>query len=199
MTVRRLRYLIYTDLYRYGSRGASGFLKQFLRTPAFNITFWFRVANFLSRNRKFLPLALIAREILRRKAIRFGVELHHTTEIGPGFRIGHIGGIVINHRTKIGANCTVMQGVTLGKSSRGKYAGYPTIEDDVYLSPGAKVAGAVTVGKGAMVAPNSFVNRDVPPNGVVLGVPSQVVSETGSEGYVTKTDYLSEEEWSRRG
>src|SRR3712207_7191864 len=57
------------------------------------------------------------------------------------FRSGHCGDIHVNPRARIGKNCNLSQGVTLGQANRGKNAGYPVIGDGVYIGPGAKIDG----------------------------------------------------------
>ncbi|MGO8889868.1 MAG: hypothetical protein ACLP8X_15520 [Streptosporangiaceae bacterium] len=56
----------------------------------------------------------------------------------------------------------------------------PTLGDRVWVGPGAVVAGDVAIGDDASVGANSLVVRDVPPRGVVLGVPARLVSRRGS-------------------
>jgi acetyltransferase-like isoleucine patch superfamily enzyme len=51
------------------------------------------------------------------------------------------------------------------------------IEDDVWLCEGVCVLSGVTIGKGAIVAANSVVNKDVPPYTLVGGVPAKIVRE----------------------
>ena len=46
-----------------------------------------------------------------------GIDLPRRARIGPGLRIWHFGGIVVNTETVIGRNCTIRQQVTIG--SRG--------------------------------------------------------------------------------
>jgi serine O-acetyltransferase len=43
------------------------------------------------------------------------------------------------------------------------------IGDDVYIGAGAKVLGAVRVGRGAVIGANAVVTRDVPPYCTVVG------------------------------
>jgi len=50
----------------------------------------------------------------------------------------------------------------------------------VWVGPGAVIAGELTVGDDAVVGANSLLVRDVPPLGVVLGVPARLVSRRGS-------------------
>jgi serine O-acetyltransferase len=70
-------------------------------------------------------------------------------------------GIVIEAGASIGSRVTVMQQVSL--------LGAPVIEDNVTIGPGAKVIGALRVGRGATVGPNAIVTRDVPSHCTVVG------------------------------
>ena len=83
------------------------------------------------------------------------------------------------------ANCSISHEVTLGRASRGPREGYPTVGDEVYVGPGAKLIGKVHVGDGAAIGANAVVTKDVPKRGVAVGVPARVISLEGSGGYVT--------------
>jgi thymidylate kinase len=80
----------------------------------------------------------------------------------------HPYGIIIHCKTEIGRRVTVMQQVTLGPKNWGENLA-PVIEDDVWVGAGAKVLGAVRVGKGAVIGANAVVTRDVPPYCTVVG------------------------------
>jgi serine O-acetyltransferase len=99
----------------------------------------------------------------------------------------HALNIVINRACRIGRNCSLSQGVTLGAANRGARAGTPTVGDNVYIAPGAVVFGAISIGDNAAIGANCVVTKDVPSNGVVVGVPGKVISLAGSEGYVCNT------------
>jgi len=70
-------------------------------------------------------------------------------------------GIVIERGARIGSRVTVMHQASL--------LGEPVIEDNVVIGPGAKVIGAVRIGRGVTVGANSVVTRDVPSHCTVVG------------------------------
>ena len=110
------------------------------------------------------------------------MDLPWRVRIGPGARIDHGWGLVVNANARLGANVTLFHGVTLGQRDRvgpdgTRVAGYPVIEDDVWIGPHAVIVGAVTVGQGSRIAPGAFVTHDVPPHSLVVGNPAQVVKE----------------------
>jgi serine O-acetyltransferase len=117
-----------------------------------------------------------------------GIEIANGAHIGPGLLFPHEGGIVIGP-VRMGRYCTVSHGATIGRSTLGvaspSDADVPVLGDRVWVAPGAVVAGGIQVGSDAAVGANSVVLRDVPPRGVVLGVPARLISRQGSFRQVT--------------
>jgi len=50
-----------------------------------------------------------------------------------------------------------------------------TIEDYSWIATSAMILGGVTIGRGAVVGAGCVVRQDVPPGGIVIGNPSQLV------------------------
>src|SRR5262245_24284971 len=93
-----------------------------------------------------------------------GIELPRPTSLGPGLYIGHFGGITISRHAKIGMRCSISQNVTIGVSGQGEKGGAPVIGDDVYIGPGARLFGKITIGDNAKIGANAVIHRDIPPN-----------------------------------
>lgn len=106
-----------------------------------------------------------------------GISIEHGADIAPGLYIGHFGGIVVGNGAKVGSDCDISQGVTIGASGEGERRGSPVIGQRVYVGPGAKLCGPITVGDGARVDANAVVNRDVPAGATAVGIPARVVGE----------------------
>jgi acetyltransferase-like isoleucine patch superfamily enzyme len=51
------------------------------------------------------------------------------------------------------------------------------IEDDVWIGFGSVIMAGITVGRGAIIAANSVVTKDVEPYGVYAGVPAKKIKE----------------------
>lgn len=66
------------------------------------------------------------------------------------------------------------------------------IQDDVWIGAGAIIRRGVTVGYGAVVGANSFVNRDVPPFAIVVGSPAKIVRYKFD---TTQIDCILRSEW----
>jgi serine O-acetyltransferase len=100
-----------------------------------------------------------------------------TGDIGPGLFIAH-GYATTLAAERIGANCYVHQGVTIGWDYRSDRA--PIVGDDVFIGAGAVIVGAVTVGDGARIGANAMVLCDVPPGATAVGVPARIFSGAGN-------------------
>ncbi len=50
-----------------------------------------------------------------------------------------------------------------------------TIENDVWIGANTYIKNGVRIGTGAIVGANSFVNKDVPPFGIVVGSPAKLI------------------------
>lgn len=107
-------------------------------------------------------------------------------DIGPGFLIAHVGGIVIGESTRIGSNCDIRQNVTFGgnfNKVREDGGSQPWVGDNVSVGVGAAILGPVRVGSNSIIGANSVVTRDVPENVIVFGVPARILKERWSEEF----------------
>lgn len=107
-----------------------------------------------------------------------GISVSKLIEVGPGLRIHHFGGIVVHAGVRIGAGCTLRQGVTLG--ARREDGPVPTLGDGVELGAYAQVLGGVRIGDGAVVGAMSVVLDDVAAGDTVVGIPARPASGRGS-------------------
>lgn len=174
--------LIKTDLYRYqGLTGFKGFLKGLL-IPGFRYTYLMRK---VARHKKFSLSGLFYRFLKQRYTYKYGFQIPSSTQIGEGFYIGHFGSIVINGRVTIGNYCNIAHGVTLGQVNRGKMKGYPVIGNYVWIGTNAVIVGGVKIGNNVLIAPNTYLNTDVPDNSIVIGNPAKIIQKDNPvDGYI---------------
>ncbi|MBN2471972.1 MAG: serine O-acetyltransferase [Anaerolineae bacterium] len=112
-----------------------------------------------------------------------GIEIHPGATIGPRLFIDHGMGVVIGETAELGADVTLYHGVTLGGVSTEPGKRHPTLEDGVVVGAGAKVLGAITVGKNTRIGANAVVVKDVEPEMVVVGIPGKPIQRAaGSTG-----------------
>ncbi len=100
-----------------------------------------------------------------------GADIHPAAEIGGGLRLTHTSGLVIGKGAKVGANVTLLHGVTLGGSAKARFDdtfrdGFPEIGDESFVMAGAKVLGPIRVGRGCFIGANAVLTRDLPDGAV---------------------------------
>ena len=181
--------IVGADLHRYG-HGVSirSFVKQYILAPGFRYCFWMRLANHLrGKSLIWRPGYFLCRAILHRCSLKYGISIPYNTRIQPGLHISHYVGIVVDDQVIIGHDCNINHEVTIGVKYGGRNPGVPVIGDRVYLGPGCKVIGGISLGNDVAVGANSVVVESVPDSGVAAGVPAKVLSFKGSSEYVVNT------------
>lgn len=186
MTYKQYRSLVFEDLKRfvpdierYGMFKRLMLLyKTRLRFETFSILYWFRTMQYYGNKRgvfyKLLCLnAKIRSFYLRRQT---GIQIPMSVTLGGGLLFCHYSCIVFAYNVVVGKNCSIHQGVTIGRSFAGKKAGVPVIGDNVIIFPGAKVVGNIRIGNNVVIGANATVLNDVPDNCVVAGTPAKIIS-----------------------
>ncbi|KAK6924560.1 Serine acetyltransferase, N-terminal, partial [Dillenia turbinata] len=138
----------------------------------------YRVAHALwNQGRQVLALALQSRisEV-------FGVDIHPAARIGEGILLDHATGVVIGETAVVENRVSLMQGVTLGGTGKELGDRHPKVGQGALIGASATILGNITIGQGAMVAAGSLVMKDVPPHGVVAGIPARFI------GYMDEQD-----------
>jgi serine O-acetyltransferase len=179
------------DLGRYESRRA-GLLSQGLwATTAYRLSHY---ARYRLHSRLLGVLPYIFQRVI---VALTGIDIIAHAHIGPGLYIPH-GGYIVVGGIRAGRNCNFYQGVTLGNSATtfdnpDFTSLVPTLGDGVWVFPGAVIAGGVTLGDDSAVSANSLVVRDVPPGGVVMGVPARLVSRRSGSRPVDEREIADDE------
>jgi len=146
-------------------------LEVLLTYPGVHALIIHRWASFLHRRGRRL-LARLTSHLGRQLT---GIEIHPGATIGRRLFIDHGMGVVIGETTVIGDDVTLYQNVTLGGTGKEWGKRHPTLEDGVVVGVGAKILGAVTVGRGAKIGAGAVVLRDIPPHTTAVGVPARAV------------------------
>lgn len=101
-----------------------------------------------------------------------GADMAWQAEVGPGLNLLHPTGVVVGKYVKIGKNCMIQDGVTLGGRG-GTNDGHPTVQDNVQIGCGAKLLGPVVIGNYAKIGANAVVLNDVPDKATAVGIPAR--------------------------
>ena len=103
---------------------------------------------------------------------------------GKGLSLAHLGPVVVNGGAKIGEYCRIHVCVNIGTAA-GKNAEAPQIGDRVYIAPGAKLFGPITLASDIVVGANAVVNKSFDTPGIsIAGVPAEKISDKSSEGFL---------------
>ena len=110
-----------------------------------------------------------------RLAARLGFTIPKNV-FGPGLHIVHYGTIVVHPDARVGRNCRLHPSTSIGD-----YNGVPRLGDNVYIGPGAKIYGPVTLGDNVAVGANAVVNKSFGSNVTLGGVPARIIAEKGAK------------------
>ena len=158
------------------------FLRDFLFQHRLRYVVYFRLAQ--STNNKLFKF--IYEYMLYRLCRKYGIEIKTETIIGKGFVMIHPYNITISPASKLGKNCTILKGATIGVSY-GKHEGAPIIGNKVYIGINSTIIGNITIGDDVLIAPNTLVNINVPSHSVVIGNPCKVIHrENATDSYIRK-------------
>ena len=183
------RQLIRSDLRRYMATGGSRPVRIVLFAQGFWASTVYRVGHRVYQTNIPVPLLRSAVRLMcqiNRKLMEIvtGISLAPECVVGEGLYIGHFGHVIVSPSTRIGDNCNLSQGVTLGYGGRGDRGGHPTLGNRVYVAANAVVVGKITVGDDAVIGAGAVVTRSVPPRAVIVGNPAQVRSYKGSFDFI---------------
>ena len=180
------RYLNDSAFSKFQNKGLVSRYVSIRNIPGLRYSYWMRLCHELQGKKVWILLYGFAINRYNYYKYHYGISIPFNAQIGKGFYIGHFGCIVVSPATVMGKNVNILQGVTIGVANRGDNAGVATIGDGVYIGPGAKIIGAVTIGNNVAIGANAVVTHDVPDNAVVAGVPARIISMKGAEGYVNR-------------
>lgn len=112
---------------------------------------------------------------------RIIVQMFYNCEISPesfdnieslvSLRIPHPFMVIIHKTAKIGANCTIFQGVTIGVVEKvGANQQAAIIGADVYIGCKASILGSLYISKGAKIGAHALVLSNVEAGKTIVGI-----------------------------
>jgi serine O-acetyltransferase len=103
------------------------------------------------------------------------VSIHPAASIGAAVYLDHATGIVIGANVVIGDEVTILQDVSIGRSSD-LPARSPRIGRGVYIGGGAAILGDVSIGDFAKIGAGTVVTSDVPGGCTAVGNPVRLTN-----------------------
>lgn len=105
-----------------------------------------------------------------------GLVLGENTDIGAFTYINTSEGVEICDNVQIGSHCSIYSVSTID-NKKGKVV----LKRNSKIGSHSLIMPSVTVGENSIVAAFSFVNKDVPDNVIVAGVPAKVIRKIGEK------------------
>lgn len=109
---------------------------------------------------------------------RLAIKLGFTVPMNvfeSGLCLTHWGTIIVSSHAKVGKNCRIHPSTCIGN-----HIGAPTIGNNVYIGPGAKIFGNISIGNNVAIGANAVVNKSFPDNVTIAGNPARVISHKSS-------------------
>lgn len=179
-----MKKILSKDIYRYYGKYTLSWLERLKMSNELKIILSYRKTK---QCVKMPIIGLIYRKKHSDLCKKMLCQIPYNANIGEGMYIGHLGNIYINPEVVIGKNVNIAQGVTLGQENRGSRKGCPSIGDKVWIGANAVVVGNIKIGNDVLIAPNTFVNFDVPSHSIVVGNPGKIISrENATENYINR-------------
>lgn len=165
-----IRKQLYTDIVAAfnGDPAAKSFGEVIFCYPGIRAISSYRIAHALLM----ADVPLIPRIITEMAHSETGIDIHPGATIGEYFTIDHGTGVVIGETARIGNNVKMFQGVTLGAKSfpldenGNPIKGidrHPKIGNNVIIYSNSTILGNITIGDGAVIGGNIWVDQDVKP------------------------------------
>lgn len=127
------------------------------------------------------PLSVLYRAIYRKIRNSYGIDLPYTVQLGRRVIIEHQSAIVIHGHSRIGDDCILRQGVTLGNRYLDRPLEAPTLRERVNVGAGAKILGNITLGNDVNIGANAVVLIGVPAGQTAVGIPARILAAQGAE------------------
>ncbi len=174
------------ELREYLRRDAIATNHKKIRPKLFGDKVWkfqvlMRKCNYYKYRSKENPFYMIAFLLCRFRYQRLsellGFTITHSI-FGKGLSIAHQGTIVISSKTRIGENCRIHTCVNIGVSGNSKA---PQIGNNVFIGPGVKIVGDVTIADGVCLGAGAVVVKSITePNTTWGGVPARKISDNSA-------------------
>jgi len=103
------------------------------------------------------------------------VSIHPAAQIGSAVYLDHATGIVIGANVVIGDEVTILQSVSIGRSSELPTRS-PRIGRGVYIGAGATILGDISIGDLAKIGAGTVVTSDVPGGCTAVGNPARLTN-----------------------
>lgn len=167
--------LIKSDYLRYSDCAAipsdKSLIFKIIKEMTLGVNHCFVYSAYLRLSSRKNPLYYFAKYKKFRLSRKYGLQIPSSTQIGPGFYIGHGIGVVINRRTIIGQNCNISHFLSIGSNKNTP----AVIGDRVYIGPHVSIVENVNIGNDVKIGAGTVVINDIPSNSTSVGNPNRII------------------------
>ncbi|WP_298880796.1 serine acetyltransferase [uncultured Bradyrhizobium sp.] len=103
------------------------------------------------------------------------ISIHPAASIGSAVYLDHATGIVVGAAVVIGDEVTILQNVSIGRSSE-MPARSPRIGRGVFIGAGATILGDISIGDFAKIGADTVVTSDIPGGCTAVGNPARLTN-----------------------
>lgn len=126
-----------------------------------------------------MAIPIFINKILFRKYSNICVYTIPLNISGKGLALPHRGTIVINSTARLGENCRIHQGVTIGSTSGSRDSA--KIGNNVFIGSGAQLIGDITIADDVAIGANAVVTHSINECGTTWGgIPAKKISGNNS-------------------
>lgn len=137
---------------------------EILLYPGLHALGWYRVSHFFYK----IHLYFIARLISQLGRFFTQIEIHPGARIGKRLFIDHGNGVVIGETARIGDDCILFHGVTLGGTAS-EGCRHPHLGNNVLVGAHAQIIGPVVIGDSAKIGAGAIVTVDIKNDSTAVG------------------------------
>ncbi|MCF6247900.1 MAG: acyltransferase [Desulfobacula sp.] len=101
-----------------------------------------------------------------------GLSLGYKTDIGAFSYINATYQVIIEDHVQLGSHCSIYSLSTID-NKKGKV----TLKKNCCIGSHCTIMPGVTIGENSIVGAHSFVNKDIPDNVIVFGVPATIIKK----------------------
>jgi len=159
-----------------------------VKDPIARFHLYLRLTEYLGRRGR-SPLYYIVKWLFLRLSRLLGFSIPENT-LGRGVYLPHYGTIVVNSKAVVGDYCVLNSGVVIGRHPVSK-RDVPTLGVGVFVGPGAKVFGAISLASCSVIGANSVVTKDVSSQEFWAGAPATLkrsISESEYRNFISNSD-----------
>ena len=121
---------------------------------------------------------------LSRLQNRYGLHIPINV-FGKGLNINHTGLIVVNAHARVGEDCKLNAGTTIGENAGER----PTLGNRVYIGPGVRIFGNVHIADDVKIGANAVVTHSCDVKGATLaGIPARIIQQPETEEQLRNTE-----------